>query len=559
MNRNFYIILFLLFAALLETQKLYPAEIAVDSILAKVNDKVISSKEFKVYYKNLIKKLGLNDNLSNRKKILEQQINDYVFLTYAISNGYDKRDESKNEMLRIKNKVLLDLYIQHTILPKIKTTEDELIETFRRMNTKVKISHIFSPSKNEIEKIYLAILKSASFDSIAFNVFTDPELKRNYGSLGYISYDEMDPNIEDAAYSMFIGEISKPIKTAYGYSIVRVDDKIILPVITENDFMNKKDQIYQLTAKKKINRYKKNLVDSLSKILNPRFDEIVVDEFYNEIQKLNGFYKPVESDKTFDRLKKKIIVNTSKTVWKVEKVLSMMSPIIKSKIEYIKSSDNLKEFIIGLLVQDYFLMEARNIGLDKLDKYYSIVQEEYDKYLINEVSEKIKSDIQVSDKEIFDYYHTHLNKFQEPEQFRLSAILLDDKSKAIELEALLDSNKDFTSLVKLYSIQKISADKNGDIGFFTRSELSQIDSSLSTINAGDIQGPINNGDKYLFVKCTDKISAVTIPLEKVRNKIIDDLKGVKYSSNEKAFITKQKNLLSIKVDNQLLKRLNLND
>ena len=61
-------------------------------------------------------------------------------------------------------------------------------------------------------------------------------MANNGGRLGYFTFGDMDPAYEDAAFSLSDGEISSPIKTKYGYSIIQVLDRWIQPLISENEF-----------------------------------------------------------------------------------------------------------------------------------------------------------------------------------------------------------------------------------------------------------------------------------------------------------------------------------
>jgi parvulin-like peptidyl-prolyl isomerase len=79
-----------------------------------------------------------------------------------------------------------------------------------------------------------------SFKELAKQVFTDTTLRNNGGSLGYITWGYTDPSFESVAYSLKVGEVSRPVNTAQGYSIIKVDDRIEDPFTTETEFLNRK-------------------------------------------------------------------------------------------------------------------------------------------------------------------------------------------------------------------------------------------------------------------------------------------------------------------------------
>ena len=66
---------------------------------------------------------------------------------------------------------------------------------------------------------------SSSFEKIAESESDEQIAKQTYGSLGYFGPGAMDHAFEVAAFALNPGEISEPIKTRFGYHIIRLEDK----------------------------------------------------------------------------------------------------------------------------------------------------------------------------------------------------------------------------------------------------------------------------------------------------------------------------------------------
>ncbi len=95
--------------------------------------------------------------------------------------------------------------------------------------TFVKASHILinqygSDEKNlaEAMSIYYQLKKGADFATLAKEYSKDPGSAVKGGNLGWFGKGQMVPEFEKAAFSGAIGEVQKPIKTNYGYHIIKV-------------------------------------------------------------------------------------------------------------------------------------------------------------------------------------------------------------------------------------------------------------------------------------------------------------------------------------------------
>jgi len=77
----------------------------------------------------------------------------------------------------------------------------------------------------DIQEIYVLAKEDGSdFSELAKKYSEDDFSTKNGGDLGYFGRGTMDPYFEEAVFSMKIGDISEPIKTSYGYHIIKLED-----------------------------------------------------------------------------------------------------------------------------------------------------------------------------------------------------------------------------------------------------------------------------------------------------------------------------------------------
>ena len=89
------------------------------------------------------------------------------------------------------------------------------------MSNKIKCSHILVEKQSESLDILEKIKKGDKFGALAKEFSTDKGSGKKDGNLGYFTKGMMVKPFEEAAFKLEIGEISDPIKTEFGYHIIK--------------------------------------------------------------------------------------------------------------------------------------------------------------------------------------------------------------------------------------------------------------------------------------------------------------------------------------------------
>ena len=89
------------------------------------------------------------------------------------------------------------------------------------MTNKIKCSHILVQKQSEAITILDRIKNGEKFGKLAKELSIDSGSAKRDGSLGYFSRGKMVKEFENAAFSLEVGKISEPIKTQYGYHIIK--------------------------------------------------------------------------------------------------------------------------------------------------------------------------------------------------------------------------------------------------------------------------------------------------------------------------------------------------
>lgn len=170
------------------------------------------------------------NNPQGRAAVLDQLIEQALFLTDARKNMMEYDPAFKQQLARVKDDLLVQFAISKTI-ERVNVTEEE-IKTFFDQNPDqfaaqdvVTASHILVDDEAKAE----ALLKQIQAGEITFEeaakAHSSCPSSQNGGSLGEFGRGQMVPEFDEACFSMEVGELRGPIKTQFGYHIIRLDDR----------------------------------------------------------------------------------------------------------------------------------------------------------------------------------------------------------------------------------------------------------------------------------------------------------------------------------------------
>jgi peptidyl-prolyl cis-trans isomerase SurA len=198
-----------------------------EKVLMTVDGRKVEVGEFIRMYKKSLDpafKTDLND-------YLEQFIAFKLKVADAIEQGYDATKAFRDELNGYRNQ-LAQSYLTD---PDIK--EKLLRNAYQRSLSEVNASHILiscppDASPQDTLKAYKKaidirerIIEGEAFEQVAKATSDDKSVLLNNGNLGYFTVFQMITPFEEAAYTLKPGIVSMPVRTPYGYHIIKVSDR----------------------------------------------------------------------------------------------------------------------------------------------------------------------------------------------------------------------------------------------------------------------------------------------------------------------------------------------
>ena len=233
---------------------------------------------------NMIKQEILNEDAAKEGvKVTDEQVEAQLKKDMESAGGEEQfKAELKKQGLNIdfyksylKNKMIAAEYYEK-VLKKITPTDEEVkkyYEDHKDDYFNAKASHILVPTEKEAKEINKELDKGADFAKLAKEKSTDPTAKENGGNLGEFNNTTMVKEFTDAIKDMTPGEISKPVKTDYGYHIIKLDEK------TPRKFDDVKDEIKSTLLMDKEKEYQDKLEKAAKvKKYMKASDEVVIPD-----------------------------------------------------------------------------------------------------------------------------------------------------------------------------------------------------------------------------------------------------------------------------------------
>jgi peptidyl-prolyl cis-trans isomerase C len=159
--------------------------------------------------------------------------------------------EFKRKLALMRTKILTETYLEQEAKAAATDAEMKKVyeEAIKQVSSEEEVSarHILVESEDEAKKILADLKKGGDFAAIAKEKSKDPGSKDNGGDLGFFTKEQMVPEFAEVAYKLDKGALSDPVKTQFGWHIIRVDDKRQKPAPA---FEQVKDQVAAFVVRK---------------------------------------------------------------------------------------------------------------------------------------------------------------------------------------------------------------------------------------------------------------------------------------------------------------------
>ncbi len=218
-----------------------------NKVLASVNGKEITQDIVMKFLNDLGPQTAMQfQSPEGMKKVVDELINQEVLYLDAIEKNLGEEEEFKVELERLKEG-LIKQYAVNKLLSGITVEEEEVKKFYQENKGQFKnpesaiASHILVDSEEGAKEALKEIENGMSFEDAAKKYSSCPS-KDQGGDLGEFTRGKMIPEFEEAAFAMEVDTISQPVKTQFGYHVIKLVEK---KQESQSSFEEVKEQISQ--------------------------------------------------------------------------------------------------------------------------------------------------------------------------------------------------------------------------------------------------------------------------------------------------------------------------
>ena len=219
-------------------------------MLAKVNGSEIRQSDVNLAEEELGPSLAQMDPATKQDNVLSFLIDMKIVAKAAEDKKIADNAEFKKRLAFARNRLLMDDLLASE--GKAATT-DEAVKKFyddavKQISSEQEVHarHILVPTEEEAKKIEDELKKGADFAELAKKESKDPG-SSDGGDLGFFTKEQMVPEFSKLAFALEPGKISDPVKTQFGWHIIKVEEKRARKA---PDFDQVKPQLEQLVTRK---------------------------------------------------------------------------------------------------------------------------------------------------------------------------------------------------------------------------------------------------------------------------------------------------------------------
>jgi parvulin-like peptidyl-prolyl isomerase len=528
------VFIFLLAAALLAAQPIGEKTIAKVGNISITENEFVERYELTPLYRKNIKKM----KNSLKLEFLYSLAAEKLWALEAERLGFDTTEVMKFATTEFQKMFVRDILFHREIKDQVIVTEEDVINGYFKSTSALKVNFIFSENEEEIFEIFRLLNTGFPFDSI---LVERSEYQEQPAPIEVI-FGQLLEEVEDSVFTLRVGNYTSPLFTPDGWYIFRVVNRSESLLITEQD------------RNDALNRVKKTIE---ARRLDQYFDEFYMEFFKDKkIEADAALFKILAQNiKDIFEKKRNEVTDSSSNLLSIisEDVIEIENRIGKETLDkiFIKFDSNpfsLKAYLRLIAfdgfnlkpeeIPDFFpilnsktrsVIEKELLAREGIRRGYHLLPEVQNQiamwrgnYLFQLLQNQFLDSASVSDDEVYQQYLLTNKEESFPQLVNIVEVLTDSLEVVDKVLRELNEGKDIYDLAVEHTQREWTKKNRGEFGLFPVTMHGEIGRIASTLEVGEIYGPLKVPDGYSIFKVIDSQEQnpeVPKPFEAVKEEI----------------------------------------
>jgi peptidyl-prolyl cis-trans isomerase C len=224
---------------------------APDAVVATVDGIKITEREIAIAAEDLASSLQQVPDAQRRDYLVGYMADLKLGARAAAQAKVGEGADFQQRMAYQRDKLLLDEYLVGEA--KKAVTEEKMKALYAdsvkdlKPEAEVNARHILVETEDQAKAVLVRLKAGEDFAKVSADVSKDPGSGKEGGDLGWFTKDRMVPEFAEAAFKLDKGQLSDPVKSQFGWHVIRLEDKRNKPVPTYDEV---KDQVAQYLTRK---------------------------------------------------------------------------------------------------------------------------------------------------------------------------------------------------------------------------------------------------------------------------------------------------------------------
>lgn len=513
----------------------------------------------KFFERNGMRFISAEKELEAKRAYIDTLVNMNLLIIGAYEKNIDKAEEVMKVVEGEEVKFLLDILFEQEIIDKAKPSEAEMKDWYARSGEEIKASHILVKTEEEANEILAQLKDGAVFEELAVANSIDPTAQRNQGDLGYFSWGMMVDNFQEAAFALQPGEISAPVKTDFGYHIIKVSDR--RKIDRQPAYSDVKEQIRTNIIERRRRDLMRDYVEKLKKKYPVTIEKPSCQFLLNKLEFLypdtigsrprwRNNIDPQQLDMDEKAL---VLAKYEGGQMTIGEYLANLRRVREEQRPDFDQYDSLSSIVFQMALMDILAVEARAQGLQESERYKNIIKRFREQAMADLMRNDTLANMAViNEGEVQEYYDTHPDEFTAPLRFHLIELQVASEKEANRYRRSITSESQFKSIASQNTLRPGMRQRAGDLGIITREEHPGL-FDIASQTTGRITKPVSIGNKWSIAWVKERLEPELREFDQCKYEINQKLLREKGEKIFKDWLADMKKRIAVEIHEDVLK------